>query len=235
MTDSGRLDPLLDPLRRVAGDVLQYGWDRVQHFGTIGPRHRRARRFRAFGDGSAICFPVTALYGERYIRVGEQTIIGPHTTLSAGVSPEHVLDRDTVMSIGDRCLIGRGSGIVAHEFVEIGDDVFTGHHVYVTDANHGYREVDVPIGRQFAPPRPVRIGSGSWLGHGTIVLPGSTIGRHVVVGAGAVVTGELPDFCVAVGNPARVIRRYMTGRGWVDVDREEDALTGDQPPRAGEG
>jgi acetyltransferase-like isoleucine patch superfamily enzyme len=66
------------------------------------------------------------------------------------------------------------------------------------------------------------------------VLPGATIGRHVVVGAGAVVTGDLPDFTVAVGNPARVIRRYVTGRGWVDVDDAADAGNG-QPPRAGEG
>jgi len=226
-------DSVLDPVRRVAGDAVQSAWDLVQRFGTIGPRHRRARRFRFFGDGSAICFPVTALYGERYIRLGARTIIGPHATLSAGVSPDHVLARDTVVSIGDRCLIGRGSGIVAHESVEIGDDVFTGHHVYITDANHGYADVNVPIGLQFAPPRAVRVGAGSWLGHGTIVLPGSNIGRHVVIGAGAVVAGDLPDFSVAVGNPARVIRRYVTGRGWLAVDDAGEPV--DQPPRAGEG
>jgi acetyltransferase-like isoleucine patch superfamily enzyme len=173
------------------------------------------------------------VFGVELLRLGAHTIIGPHATLSAGVSPEHVLDRDTVVSIGDRCLIGRGSGIVAHESVEIGDDVFTGHHVYITDANHGYADVNVPIGLQFAPPRPVRVGAGSWLGHGTIVLPGSSIGRHVVVGAGAVVAGELPDFSVAVGSPARVIRRYVTGRGWLAVDADGEPV--DQPPRAGEG
>jgi acetyltransferase-like isoleucine patch superfamily enzyme len=64
----------------------------------------------------------------------------------------------------------------------------------------------------------VHIGSGSWLGHGTVVLPGASIGRNVAVGAGSVVTGELPDYCVAVGNPARVIRRYVDGVGWVRDD-----------------
>ena len=102
--------------------------------------------------------------------------------------------------------------------VEIGDDVFTGHHVYITDANHGYEDPNVPIGRQFAPPRPVVVGAGSWLGHGTVVLPGAHVGRHVVVGAGSVVTGTIPDFSVAVGNPARVIRRYVSGEGWTAVD-----------------
>lgn len=203
---------------RWAGEALQRAYALAQRFGTVGPAHRRARRFGAFGAGSAICFPVTALHGEHYIRIGAHTIVGPHATLSAGVAPGHDLGRETAITIGDRCLIGRGSGIVAHESIEIGDDVFTGHHVYVTDANHGYEDVDVPIGRQFAPPQPVSIGAGSWLGHGSIVLPGSRIGAHVVVGAGSVVTGEVPDFSVAVGVPARVVRYYEPEAGWRAVE-----------------
>jgi acetyltransferase-like isoleucine patch superfamily enzyme len=64
----------------------------------------------------------------------------------------------------------------------------------------------------------VRVGAGSWLGHATVVLPGADIGRNVAVGAGSVVTGHLPDFSVAVGNPARVIRQYVEGEGWVRVE-----------------
>jgi acetyltransferase-like isoleucine patch superfamily enzyme len=202
---------------RLAGEALQRAYATAQRVGSIGPDHRRARRFGAFGRNSAICFPITALYGERFMRIGTGTIIGPHVTLSAGIAPSHEPSGETAVSIGDRCLIGRGSGIVAHESIEIGDDVFTGHHIYVTDANHGYEDVDLPIGRQFGKSKPVRIGSGSWIGHGALVLPGARIGEHVVVGAGSVVTGELPDYSVAVGSPARVIRRYEPGRGWFDV------------------
>jgi acetyltransferase-like isoleucine patch superfamily enzyme len=208
-------------LRRLCGGALRGTWERAGHWATIGPRTRRARGFLGFGAGSAICFPLAALFGERYISIGEGTIIGPYVSLSAGVSPAHDLGAVEVVTIGDRCLIGKGSGIVGHERVVIGDDVFTGHHVYITDANHGYEDPGLPIGEQFAPPRPVFIGEGSWLGHGTIVLPGASVGRHVVVGAGSVVTGDLPDFSVAVGNPARVIRRYVTGQGWLDVDAGE--------------
>ena len=211
------LDRWLDGARVAAGDVVRAGWDRVARRATIGPRSRRARPFRRFGDGSAICFPVAALYGEEYIELGEGCIIGPYCSLSAGVMPGHVIDHSPVVTIGDRVLIGKGSGIVGHHTVEIGDDVFTGHHVYITDANHGYEDTSLPLGKQFAPTRPVRIGSGSWLGHGTVVLPGADIGRNVAVGAGSVVTGTLPDFSVAVGNPARVIRRYVDGQGWVRV------------------
>ena len=210
--------------RRCGGGVLERTFEWAGRWATIGPRSRRARDFSCFGTGSAICFPITALFGERYISIGEGTIIGPFVSLSAGVSPEHHLGVDRVVSIGDRCLIGKGSGIVGHEGVVIGDDVFTGHHVYITDANHGYKDLDLPIGKQFAPPRPVSIGDGSWLGHGTIVLPGASIGRHVVVGAGSVVTGALPDFCVAVGNPARVVRRYVEGEGWHEIRSAQPGL-----------
>ena len=198
--------PALGFARRLAADLLDTAWSTIVEWSTIRPGTRRASRFRDFGVGSAICFPVAALFGERSIEIGAGTVVGPYATLSAGVSPAHDLGDEAVVRIGDRCLIGKGSGIVGHERIEIGDDVFTGHHVYITDANHGYEDPRQPIGQQFAPPRPVCIGGGSWLGHGTIVLPGARIGRHVVVGVGSVVTGALPDFCVAVGNPARVVR-----------------------------
>jgi acetyltransferase-like isoleucine patch superfamily enzyme len=222
------------PVRRVVGDIVQRAWDQIVQWGAIRPSSARARGFLGFGASSAICFPVGALYGERYVRIGSGTVIGPHVSLSAGVSPAHELGPVEVVTIGDRCLIGEGTGIVGHERIVIGDDVFTGHHVYITDANHGYEDPDVAIGRQFAPSRPVTIGDGSWLGHGSIVLPGSTIGRHVVVGAGSVVTGELPDFCVAVGNPARVIRRLVDGGRWVDVDPDQPSPD-EEGEAAGEG
>ena len=204
--------PVVGLARRVVADVVDASWATLVDWATIRPGTRRAGRFRAFGAGSAICFPVAALFGERHIDLGAGTVVGPYATLSAGVSPAHDLGDEAVVRIGDRCLIGKGSGIVGHARIDIGDDVFTGHHVYITDANHGYEDPTRPIGKQFAPPRPVRIGAGSWLGHGTVVLPGAHIGEHVAIGAGSVVTGELPAFSVAVGNPARVVRRLVDGQ-----------------------
>jgi acetyltransferase-like isoleucine patch superfamily enzyme len=121
--------------------------------------------------------------------------------------PGQQMITDPVISVGDRCLIGKGSGIVGHLQITIGNDVWTGHHVYITDQNHGYENLDLPISQQVMPERPVSIGDGAWLGHGTVVLPGATIGRHVVVGANSVVTGELPDNCVAAGVPAKVLKQ----------------------------
>ena len=160
----------------------------------------------------------TTIFNEQYISIGDDTLIGPGVALSAGMVPGQECISNVVVSIGDRCLIGRGSGIVGHFSIEIGNDVWTGHHVYITDQNHGYEDVTRPISQQSQPERPVVIGDGSWLGHGAVVLPGVTIGKHVVIGANSVVTKDIPDFSVAVGSPARVIRQYDETLGWVNVD-----------------
>ncbi len=142
-------------------------------------------------------------------------MIGSHVALSAGMMPGQECVTDPVVRIGDRCLIGRGSGIVGHFSIDIGNDVWTGHYVYITDQNHGYENTDLPISHQTQIERAVSIGDGSWLGAGTVVLPGANIGKHVAVGANSVVTGTLPDYCVAVGSPARVIKQYSKESGWV--------------------
>lgn len=184
--------------------------------GAIGADTPRGRRFGRFGENSIICFPTNTLYNEHYIHVGSGTMIGPHCTLSAGMMPGQICITDPVVSIGDRCLIGKGSAVVGHFSITIGNDVWTGHNVYITDQNHGYEDVTRPIGTQSMPEKPVTIGDGSWIGYGSVVLPGASIGDHVVIGANSVVTGEIPSYSVAVGSPAKVIRRYVDGE-WRSV------------------
>jgi acetyltransferase-like isoleucine patch superfamily enzyme len=99
--------------------------------------------------------------------------------------------------------------------------------VYITDHNHNYRDVDVPIASQWPIEDPVRIGAGSWLGTGVIVLPGSDIGRNVAIAAGSIVRGSIPDFAVAAGAPARVIRQHSAQDGWVPPLQ---AMTEPPPP-----
>jgi acetyltransferase-like isoleucine patch superfamily enzyme len=212
---------LRENVERIAGDAIHSAWRGVTRLGAMGPRHRRARAFHTFGDGSMIAFPQSVIFGEGRIALGRETTIGPFASVSAGM-PSQVGERgDPIITIGDRCTLGKGIGIVGHERIRIGDDIWTGHYVYITDQNHGYEDVDLPIGVQMWKNEPVVIGSGSWLGHGAIVLPGSRLGRHVVVAAGAVVAGlEVPDNCVVAGVPARIVRRYVTGEGWQAVPRD---------------
>ncbi|MGA9275729.1 acyltransferase [Ilumatobacter sp.] len=194
-------------VKRASGELVHRGWELTVELGAIGPDTRRGRRFGRLGANSVICFPPNTLFNEQYIHIGEGTLFGPQTTLSAGMVPGQEMVTDPVITVGDRCLFGKGSGIVGHLQITVGDDVWTGHHVYITDQNHGYEDLTIPISMQVMPERPVSVGDGSWLGHGTVVLPGANIGRHVVVGANSVVTGDLPDNCVAAGVPARVIRQ----------------------------
>jgi acetyltransferase-like isoleucine patch superfamily enzyme len=201
-------------ISRSTGEAIRWGWGKAFELGAIGPAHKAGKKFGAFGNNSVICFPANTIFNERYIHIGTGTMIGPNCTLSAGMVPGQECIFDPVVKIGDRCLIGKGSGIVGHLSIDIGNDVWTGHHVYITDQNHGYENLDLPISQQAMPERPVVIGDGSWLGFGTVVLPGATIGKHVVVGANSVVTGHLPDYCVAAGVPAKVIRQYTPGQGW---------------------
>ncbi|HUN31128.1 MAG TPA: acyltransferase [Trebonia sp.] len=185
----------------------------------------RGRAFREFGRGTVMAFPTGAVYGENWIALGEDTVIGAFVTVSAGLVPGQDLGPDPVLRIGNRCVIGRGSHIVAHADIKIGDDVWTGPYVYITDQNHGYEDPDMPIGRQWPVNNPVEIGAGTWLGAGAIVLPGARIGRNVVVAAGSVVRGEVPDHCVVAGVPAKVVRK-RTEIGWARPDDVHKAETG---------
>jgi serine acetyltransferase len=189
----------------------------MQRAGAITSDTAAARRFASFGSGSKIAFPTGTVYGERWIEIGEYATLAEQVTICAGMTPDHDLGGAVVLRVGDRCVIGRGSHIVAHQRIDIGDDVFTGPYVYITDQNHGYADPDLPIGRQWPVNAAVSIGAGSWLGTGVIVLPGTVIGRNVVVAAGSVVRGVFSDHCVIAGAPARVVRSYRPEVGWLRV------------------
>jgi serine acetyltransferase len=201
--------------RAVTAGLVQRAWRWMQQAGTVTAESPAGRRFAAFGPGSLMAFPTGSVYNERWIEVGNECMIAELVTLCAGIAPGHDLGPDPVVRIGDRCVIGRGSHIVAHHSIEIGADVFTGPYVYITDQNHSYTDLEVPVGRQWPVNSQVRIGAGTWLGTGAVILPGADIGRNVVVAAGAVVRGKVPDYAVVGGVPARVVREYLPGSGWV--------------------
>jgi serine acetyltransferase len=200
--------------RTLAWTLVHRAWRHAQRTGVITADTPAGRAFGAFGRGSMIAFPPGTIFGERWLEIGDETLIGAYVTLCAGMVPGQDLGPSALLRIGSRCVIGRGSHIVAHCSIDIGDDVFTGPYVYITDQNHGYADPDLPIGRQWPSNTAVSIGAGSWLGAGAIVLPGAHIGRNVVVAAGSVVRGVVPDRCVVAGVPARVVREYVVGNGW---------------------
>ena len=199
--------------RSVVGRLIRAVSRRVNSAASIGPNDHGARPYKRFGNGSIISWPTGNMYGERWISIGENTMIASHVTLSAGMVPDQQMMTDPVVIIGDRCLIGRGSSIVGHYRIDIGDDVYTGMNVYITDQNHGYEDLEMPIGIQNPHDDPVVIGSGSWIGSGAVVLPGAQIGKHCVVAANSVVRGHFPPNAVIAGVPAKVVRIH-DGENW---------------------
>lgn len=186
----------------------------MQRAGAVTAEHPGPHRFRRIGPGTRLAFPQGTLFGTEAIEIGAHCVIGAEVTLTAGMMPDQDLGPDTALRLGDGVVLGRGSHVIADTSVVIGDDVFFGPYCYVTSTNHSYDDPDQPIGRQWPRTAPVRIGSGSWLGHGAVVLPGTSLGRNTVVAAGAVVRGEVPDHAVVAGAPARVVRRWDSEMGW---------------------
>jgi acetyltransferase-like isoleucine patch superfamily enzyme len=212
--------------RRLA-DALFGAWSWVARMGTAGPASRHARRFGAVGDGAGFSWPPGPTMNTHLVRIGAGTLVGPEVGITVGMWAGEDLEAPEgwIVRIGERVNVGRRCTIAGRRRIDIGDDVTFAADVYVTDHNHRYDDPDVPVARQWVDAAPVVIGAGSWLGARSVVLPGTTLGRNVVVAAGAVVRGEVPDHAVVAGVPARVVRRLVEGRWEPPVEG-----AGDEPP-----
>lgn len=202
-------------MRRLVNRGIQATWRWADKAGQIVPGTRAAEEFGSLGRGTSIGFPTATLMGQRSMHIGEDTLVGRHVSLAVGYGVLDTRAPERALVIGDRCVIGARCTIVAHESIVIGDGVWFGQDIFVSDASHGYQDPELPIGEQFGSHDPVEIGSGTWIGHGAIILPGARIGRNVVVAAGSVVRGVVEDHTVVGGAPARVLRRLEPGVGWV--------------------
>lgn len=143
------------------------------------------------------------LYGRIHFRTGGNVQFGQAACLQGNVVPiEIVSHKGSCISIGDRTFINYGTSITAHQKVSIGSDCLLGHHLRIVDRNeHGLEQ------RASAPPaEPVTIENHVWIGAHVVILPGVRIGCNSAIGAGSVVTADIPANCVAAGNPARVLR-----------------------------
>lgn len=120
--------------------------------------------------------------------------------------------------IGDGSEIGHFSHITCINSLEIGRKVLIADRVYISDHIHGYEESNTAIMDQPVISKgPVKIGEGTWLGENVCILSCS-IGKNCVIGANAVVNKDIPDFSVAVGAPARIIRRFdQDSKKWMKL------------------
>lgn len=123
------------------------------------------------------------------------------------------------LTIGDRTSIGAQSHVACVGEVEIGAEVLTAARIFIGDTYHRYEDPDLPvIDQPMSTPEKVTIGRGSFLGIGSAVLMGVTVGEHAYIGAGAVVTQDVEPHTLVVGNPARAVRRWdPRAEEWVRI------------------
>jgi acetyltransferase-like isoleucine patch superfamily enzyme len=173
--------------------------------------------FQSFGQGSVIKYPYK-IWSKGNICIGSRVFVAENSFLS--VSTEHRgRHYRPLLSIGDDTCIGSHCFIACIDRVVIEKEVLLSDRVFISDHIHAYRHLPTPI--LFQPLEPqgqVLIKSGSFIGINAVIMPGVTIGKNSVVGASSVVIKDVPDYCVAVGNPAKVIKRFdLSQQDWVSV------------------
>lgn len=164
-----------------------------------------------FGYKSIIVSPLQ-IDGGKNIYIGNRVTVNYKAWLAAMPLTEEYVQ----LLINDGTVIGHYAHIYATKSITIGKNVLIADKVYISDNLHGYEDILSPIIEQnIVQKKEVMIGDGSWLGENVCVI-GASIGKHCVIGANAVVTQDIPDYSVAVGIPARVIKRYdFEIKSWV--------------------
>lgn len=146
------------------------------------------------------------------IHIADHVIIRPNVDLWCG---------------GEAIILGSGTEIgernrlsIAHS-LRIGKNVLLSPNVYITDCDHEYRDISIPIIKQgiVQKENKVSIGDGAYIGINAVIVGNVSIGKGAVIGANSVVTKDVPDYCVAVGSPAKIIKRFnIDTNKWENVE-----------------
>lgn len=144
------------------------------------------------------------------------------------ISDNVVIDTNSILRILNNChlFIGEGTYIGPYCHISgtknnivIGREVLIADRVFISTTHHRYDDITKPVLRQgFMSRGDVTIGDECWIGIGSCILTGVKIGKHSIIGANSVVTHDIPSYSVAVGNPARIIKRYdFRKKRWLSV------------------
>jgi len=145
------------------------------------------------------------LEGTKNIFIGKKVLINKGVWLG---SMPLTGNSKPVLQIKDGTTLGHFNHIYATNSIIIDENVLTADRVYISDNLHDYSDINMPIiQQQVIHKGDVHIGSGSWIGENVCII-GANIGKNCVIGANSVVTKDIPDYCVAVGAPAKIIKRY---------------------------
>lgn len=181
----------------------------------------RPRKASSVLKGNFTIDPTVQILGLAAVRIGDGAVLGEHTWLNVN-RPYH---QGIAITIGRYCFIGRRNFFTSGTLIELGDYCLTGPDCCFLGADH---ITDDPF-RPYIVQAPslrgeIRLGPNCWLAAQVHVIAPARIGYGCVVGAGAIVRGDLPPLSLAVGTPARVIKRYsLSQRRWVKLDEYDDS------------
>ena len=166
----------------------------------------QAKRFHVQAGKNVYIGKHCALKGKSNIVLEDGVTVRPYTQIWSGGGTVRI---GRGSEIGERCRISIANSL------EIGEKVLLSPNVYITDCDHEYRNVDIPVIDQGVVQKgqKVSIGEGSYIGINAVIVGNVKIGKHCVIGANSVVTKDVPDFCVAVGGPAKILRKCNKDTG----------------------
>ena len=167
------------------------------------------KKFETFGKNSV-------LYKPLYIKGKENICIGDNTTIlnNARIQVYNDITKlNSKLYIGNSCYIGYNNSFLVGENIIIEDGVLMASNILISSENHSINpELDKYFSMQPLVCKEIKIGEGSWIGEKVSILAGVEIGKKCIIGCNSVVTKNIPDYSIAVGNPARVIKQYNFNR-----------------------
>lgn len=181
-------------------------------------------QYKEWHRSSSIKSPLF-ISNKKYISIGNNVRIMHHARIEA-VSAYSGVKFNPELIIHDNVTIQQNAHITCASRVEIGDNTAIVANVTITDIIHPYSAEDTHLIRQPIITKPVSIGSYCGIFNNVVVNAGVKIGNHVTIGANSVVTSDIPDYCVVVGAPAYIVKRYNPNtRLWEKTDKQGNFLS----------
>lgn len=193
----GKIKRVFSPGKR----LLFYWWHKSQ--------------YKAIDATTCIVRPIVIT--PQYLECGKNVYIGPHARLE-GVSRYNGAYFVPLIKLEEGVSIQQNLHLTCAHSITIGKNTAIAANVTITDIHHPYVDINTPIEKQNIEVGFVRIGEDSKIYNNAVILPNVTIGKHVTVGANSVVNTDIPDYCVAVGIPAKITKKYdFENNKWIKV------------------